>query len=78
MQDAVILANRLYDIKYNRLEDVKAALIDYKEERFNGVKEQYPQSYISAKLLYGHVRGGTQDHQLEISREGVPKWMPRY
>ncbi|KAG0315046.1 hypothetical protein BGZ97_008705 [Linnemannia gamsii] len=55
MQDAVILANRLYDIKYNRLEDVKAALIDYKEERFNGVKEQYPQSYISAKLLYGHT-----------------------
>lgn len=55
MQDAVILANHLYDMKPTSFETIKTALSDYKEERFDAIKEQYPQSYISAKLLYGHV-----------------------
>ncbi|KAG0259798.1 hypothetical protein BGZ95_004585 [Linnemannia exigua] len=55
MQDAVILANRIYDIKSTSFENIKTALSDYKEERFNDVKDQYPQSYMAAKLMYGHV-----------------------
>lgn len=55
MQDAVLLANHLYDIKPTSFENIKKALSDYKEERFEAVKEQYPQSYMAAKLMYGHV-----------------------
>lgn len=56
MQDAVLLANHLYDIKPTSFENIKLALNAYKEERFDAVKDQYPQSYMSAKLIYGHVR----------------------
>lgn len=55
MQDAVLLANHLYDIKPTSFENINKALSDYKEERFEAVKEQYPQSYMAAKLMYGHV-----------------------
>ncbi|KAF9088857.1 hypothetical protein BGX23_007054 [Mortierella sp. AD031] len=55
MQDAVVLTNRLYGIKPTKFETVKTALVDYKDERFNAIKEQYPQSYMSARLLYGHI-----------------------
>ncbi|KAG9061273.1 hypothetical protein KI688_007611 [Linnemannia hyalina] len=54
MQDAVLLANHLYDIFPTSFENIKAALTEYKEERFDAIKDQYPQSYISAKLSYGH------------------------
>ncbi|KAG0372897.1 hypothetical protein BGX24_012439 [Mortierella sp. AD032] len=55
MQDAVILANHIYDIKPTSFENIKTALIDYRAERFNDVKDQYPQSYMAAKLMYGHT-----------------------
>ena len=55
MQDAVLLANHLYDIKPTSIENIKLALNAYKEERFDAIKDQYPQSYISAKLIFGHV-----------------------
>lgn len=55
MQDAVILANHIYDIKPTSFKNIKTALDGYKAERFNDVKEQYPQSYMAAKLMYGHV-----------------------
>lgn len=55
MQDAVILANHIYDIQPTSLKNIKTALDGYKAERFKDVKEQYPQSYTAAKLMYGHV-----------------------
>lgn len=55
MQDAVLLANHIYDIKPTSFENIKRALCDYKEERFDAIKDQYPQSYVAAKLIYGHV-----------------------
>lgn len=55
MQDAVLLANHLYDVFPTSFENIKTALNEYKEERFDAIKDQYPQSYISAKLIYGHV-----------------------
>ncbi|KAF9926892.1 hypothetical protein FBU30_003613 [Linnemannia zychae] len=54
MQDAVLLANHLYDIRPTSFENIKTALKEYKEERFDSIKEQYPQSYMGAKVLYGH------------------------
>jgi hypothetical protein len=55
MQDAVLLANHLYDIKPTSFENIKSALSGFKEERFDAVKDQYPQSYIGAKIVFGHV-----------------------
>ncbi|KAF9124338.1 hypothetical protein BG015_005109 [Linnemannia schmuckeri] len=55
MQDAVILANCLFDIRPTSFENIKAALRDYRDERFDPIKEQYPVSHISAKLQYGHT-----------------------
>ncbi|KAF9929492.1 hypothetical protein FBU30_001506 [Linnemannia zychae] len=55
MQDAVLLANHIYDIKPTSFENIKTALKEYKQERFDAVKDQYPQSYMGAKLLYGHT-----------------------
>lgn len=55
MQDAVILANHLYDIQPTSFENIKKALSDYNDERFGAVRDQYPQSHISAKILFGHV-----------------------
>ncbi|KAK3839486.1 MAG: hypothetical protein JOS17DRAFT_729270 [Linnemannia elongata] len=71
MQDAVILANHLYDIKPTSYENIKIALSDYKEERFDTIKDQYPQSYISAKLLYGH------NFSERVLREVVFNWLPK-
>jgi hypothetical protein len=56
MQDAVLLANHLYDIYPTTFATIKTAFRDYKEERFITIKDQYPQSHMAAKLIYGHVR----------------------
>ena len=55
MQDAVLLANHLYDINPTTFNNITQALSDYKHERYDAIKDQYPQSYIAAKLIYGHV-----------------------
>jgi hypothetical protein len=56
MQDAVILANRLYDILPTSFETIKAALSDYRDERFGNVKSQYSNTHMSARLQFSHVR----------------------
>ncbi|OAQ29398.1 FAD/NAD(P)-binding domain-containing protein [Linnemannia elongata AG-77] len=71
MQDAVLLANHLYDIFPTSFENIKTALAEYKEERFDAIKEQYPQSYISAKLIYGHT------FSERILRHVVFNWLPK-
>lgn len=55
MQDAVILANCLYDIKPTSFESIKEALKEYRDQRFDCIEQQYTQSHIYAKLQYGHV-----------------------
>ncbi|KAG0293464.1 hypothetical protein BGZ96_002806 [Linnemannia gamsii] len=71
MQDAVILANHLYDIKPTSFENIQSALKEYKEERFDAVKDQYPQSHMSAKLIYGHTLWE------RIVRHVVFNWLPK-
>ncbi|KAG0011460.1 hypothetical protein BGZ80_000672 [Entomortierella chlamydospora] len=53
MQDAVILANCIYELKSTAEDDVAEALRDFKEQRYPHVKRQYEASKMSAKLLYG-------------------------
>lgn len=55
MQDAIVLANHLYDIKPTSFENIKIALNRYKEERYDAVMEQYAQTQLAAKLQFGHV-----------------------
>ncbi|KAK3839487.1 MAG: hypothetical protein JOS17DRAFT_729271, partial [Linnemannia elongata] len=71
MQDAVLLANHIYDIIPTSFDNIKAALNNYKEERFEAIKDQYPQSYISAKLMYGHTLSE------RLLRQIVFNWMPK-
>ncbi|KAF9543217.1 hypothetical protein EC957_001092 [Mortierella hygrophila] len=71
MQDAVLLANHIYDIMPTSFDNIKNALNNYKEERFDAVKDQYPQSYISAKLMYGHTLSE------RLLRQVVFNWMPK-
>jgi len=56
MQDAVILANCIYDMKSTALDDVAEALQDFKDQRFSHVLGQYNASKINAKILYGQVK----------------------
>ncbi|KAG0288255.1 hypothetical protein BGZ96_007959 [Linnemannia gamsii] len=78
MQDAVILANHIYDIKPTSFVNIQAALDEYKEERFDKIKEQYPQSYMAAKLMYGHISAPFRITLWErIFRQVVFNWLPK-
>ncbi len=56
MQDAVILANCLYDLKSVTPEGIAAALQDFKDQRYPHVVAQYEASKKNAKILYGQVK----------------------
>ncbi|KAF9154671.1 hypothetical protein BG015_000273 [Linnemannia schmuckeri] len=56
MQDAVILANRLYDIQPTSFETIKTALSDYRDECFDNVKSQHSITYMSARLQFDHMQ----------------------
>ncbi|KAH7058043.1 hypothetical protein BKA57DRAFT_448434 [Linnemannia elongata] len=70
MQDAVLLANHLYDIKPTSFENIKTALSGYRNERFDAIKDQYSQAYMNAKLIYGHTLWE------RILRYVVFNWLP--
>ncbi|KAF9144977.1 hypothetical protein BGX30_010799 [Mortierella sp. GBA39] len=55
MQDAVALANCLYDLKSFSPDHIQEALQIYKDERFSQVQEQYEASKVNAKLIYGQT-----------------------
>ncbi|KAF9170398.1 hypothetical protein BGX21_010220 [Mortierella sp. AD011] len=55
MQDAVILANCIYELRSVAEGDVAEALRDFKEQRYPHVKDQYKASQLTAKLLYGQT-----------------------
>ncbi|KAG0054782.1 hypothetical protein BGZ83_010458 [Gryganskiella cystojenkinii] len=55
MQDAVILANCLYDLKSLEYDSIKTALKDYQEQRYPQVKIQFDQSNFNAFLYHGQT-----------------------
>ncbi|KAF9118866.1 hypothetical protein BGW39_000798 [Mortierella sp. 14UC] len=58
IQDAVILANCLYEIKPNPThENLARALQTYRDERYSHVKTQHSVSQLSAKVQLGHNWG---------------------
>jgi len=56
MQDAVILANCLYDMTSIHPRNITTAFKDYREQRHQHVVSQYETSKLNAKLMYGQVK----------------------
>ncbi|KAG0051526.1 hypothetical protein BGZ83_003606 [Gryganskiella cystojenkinii] len=54
MQDAVVLANCLYELTSVTPETIKSALDDYRAQRLPHVKDQYARSKRNARILYGN------------------------
>ncbi|KAG0308784.1 hypothetical protein BGZ98_006831 [Dissophora globulifera] len=55
LQDAVILANCIYDLKSNSPEDISAAFRSYKDQRYPHAKQQMEKSKNLGKILYGQT-----------------------
>lgn len=55
MQDAVILANCLYDLESLEPEAISAALKDYQEQRYEHAKFQFEISRNNGKIMSGQV-----------------------
>ncbi|KAG0039982.1 hypothetical protein BGZ83_002669 [Gryganskiella cystojenkinii] len=72
MQDAVILANVLYDLKAVEHKEIKAALKDYKEQRYPQAKIQRDNSNVNATLFFG------QTLMERCVRHAVFNWMPKF
>lgn len=66
MQDAVVLANCLYEMNGLSPDDIKETLSAFKEERYSRVKDQCEASRMNAKLLYGQVRYLSFPHKHEM------------
>ncbi|KAG0049874.1 hypothetical protein BGZ83_005305 [Gryganskiella cystojenkinii] len=56
LQDAVVLANCLYDLESTSVKDIGKAFETYKSLRAPFVKVQYEESQVQAKLMFGQTR----------------------
>ncbi|KAF9434845.1 hypothetical protein BGZ76_007331 [Entomortierella beljakovae] len=72
MQDAVILANCIYDLAGLSTSDVAAALEDYKQQRHIHAKTAVETSASAGKLLYG------QTWFEKLLRKIIFGWMPKW
>ncbi|KAG0317925.1 hypothetical protein BGZ99_005955 [Dissophora globulifera] len=70
MQDAVIVANCLYDMKSTSGRDIELALQDYKAQRYPHAKKQVHISALVGKVLYG------QSKFEKFMRRAVFNWLP--
>lgn len=62
MQDAIILANCIYDIEEPTAEHIAAALQDYREQRYPHALFQTENSKMMGKLMYGQVKSFSFRH----------------
>ncbi|KAF8940698.1 hypothetical protein BGZ58_005234 [Dissophora ornata] len=70
MQDAVIIANCLYDLKSTSHRHIELALEDYKAQRYTHAKKQVKISSTVGKVLYG------QKWMEKFVRKAVFNWLP--
>ncbi len=59
MQDAVILANCLYDLEAWSSDDISAAFAEYKDQRYQHAKYQFEISKTNAKIMSGQASVAT-------------------
>lgn len=60
MQDAVVLANCLYDLKDLSPESLTDAFEDYKSQRYKEAKKQVANSKLNARVSSGQVQHNIQ------------------
>ncbi|KAG0203774.1 hypothetical protein BGX33_008916 [Mortierella sp. NVP41] len=72
MQDAVILANAIYDLKPLSYEGIVDALKEYREQRYSYLQTQYDASKMTAKIFYGH---GWAEKMLRSVVFNLPNWV---
>ncbi|KAF9994714.1 hypothetical protein BGZ79_000497 [Entomortierella chlamydospora] len=70
MQDAVILANCIYELRSRSHKQIVAALKDYKSQRYDHAKKQVQISSTVGKVFYG------QTWHEKLMRRAVFTWMP--
>ncbi|KAG0049271.1 hypothetical protein BGZ83_005912 [Gryganskiella cystojenkinii] len=71
MQDSVILANCLFDLRSNSIEHITEAMKSYKEQRYPHAKNQFEISQKLGKMMYGHKL--TE----RLIRHVVLNWLPK-
>ncbi|KAF9207188.1 hypothetical protein CPC16_000102 [Podila verticillata] len=71
MQDAVILMNCIYDIEDVTHENIKAALADYKAQRFEHALEQINLGKTFAKIMFGQT---WRERVMRTIVYNLPKW----
>ncbi|KAF9310257.1 hypothetical protein BG003_008763 [Podila horticola] len=72
MQDAIILANCIYDIEGLSVENISAALQDYREQRYPHALFQTENSKTLGKLMYGQT---WSERLLRTVVYNLPKWL---
>ncbi|KAF9949068.1 hypothetical protein BGZ72_009074 [Mortierella alpina] len=70
MQDAVVLANSIYDLRSTSLEDVEAALKDYRQQRYAYAKQQVDRSAGIGRVMHGRA------WLARFVRSAILNWMP--
>ncbi|GJJ71374.1 hypothetical protein EMPS_03724 [Entomortierella parvispora] len=73
MQDAVILANCLYDLKDNTQESITTAFQSYYDQRFEKANAQYQNSQVAAKVLMSAT--WTDRLIRTIAFKFIPQWI---
>ncbi|KAF8985104.1 hypothetical protein BGZ46_005889 [Entomortierella lignicola] len=71
MQDAVIVANCIYELRSSSHKNIVAALNDYKSQRYVHAKKQVQISSMVGKILYG------QTWFEKFMRKAIFNWLPR-
>ncbi|KAF9171147.1 hypothetical protein BGX20_008060 [Mortierella sp. AD010] len=55
IQDAIILANCIYEMRENSYDAIVTALTSYREQQYDYSKTQYESSKFNGKVFYGHT-----------------------
>ncbi|KAG0020492.1 hypothetical protein BGZ81_009313 [Podila clonocystis] len=72
MQDAVVLANCLYDIEETTQENIEAALADYRAQRIGHVTVQVNMSKMMGKAMFGQK---WTERLMRNIMYNMPKWL---
>ncbi|KAF9995003.1 hypothetical protein BGZ65_009362, partial [Modicella reniformis] len=73
MQDAVVLANCIYNMRDTRPENITAAFKDYYRERYNHADKHFHQSSMRTKAWFGQT--WSERAVRHIFLNCVPKWV---
>ncbi|KFH72183.1 hypothetical protein MVEG_02474 [Podila verticillata NRRL 6337] len=72
IQDAVILVNCIYDIENVTHDNIKAALADYKDQRFEQALFQMNNSRMIGRMMYGQKKSERMIRNIVYN---LPKWV---